>query len=253
MDNQFLTTPRPGRNRLLVAVAALLLAFGLGFAVRLLPHRNSPQNTTAASPGTTTAMIAGPGGSTAPSGSSDPIAPPSPGPMRLVRGSRAERGIGVGYPHTLTGAVSASVEFTTAFTSNLDLQRAVDVGTLVTDGSFGAPEVFTQGPVGLRKLIGVATSGPVPIGASAVSSPAAYQVRDITNDSVTVLVLAFYTLRSEVVGYKSYIAVFPSRVVWNGEDWKLNRRPDNSPEFAELRLQPGSAEAAAAGWLDFLQ
>jgi hypothetical protein len=254
MDNQFLAAPRQGRVRLLVGGAALALAFGAGLVVRIGPHGNDTRHPAAAAPhAAPPPASAAFSGSAAPSASSGAAAPSSPGPMRLIRGSRKEHGVWIGYPHNLAGAVSASVEFSTAITSNLDLQRAVDIGTLITDGSYGPAEIFTQGPISIRKVLGVTTAGPVPTGASAVCSPVAYQVRDVTDDSLTVLVLAFYTLRSDVVGYKSYIAVFPSHMVWTGGDWKDRMRPDGSPEFAELRLQPGSAEAAAAGWLDLLQ
>ncbi len=42
-------------------------------------------------------------------------------------------------------------------------------------------------------------------------------------------------------------------MVWHQGDWKVTARPDGAPDYTELRVQPGSAQAKAAGWLDFIQ
>ncbi|WP_179277045.1 hypothetical protein [Actinoplanes regularis] len=170
-----------------------------------------------------------------------------------MAGSRTVGGVRVGYPHTQAGAVSAAIEYVTQATSNLDLQRAVTIGETITDGSYGPSDVFAEGPMSIRKALGVATTGPVPAGASVVTSPAAYQVRDASRDSVTVLVLAYLTVRSQNSGIRSQVAVFPIQLVWSDGDWKDTKRADSAPDYAQLRTQPGTPEAAAAGWQEFLQ
>ncbi|MFF5230275.1 hypothetical protein [Dactylosporangium sp. NPDC000521] len=249
MDNQFLASPRRVRNRLLIAGAALLVAFGIGAVVRLVPDGDRSRPAVAVPPSARSAL---PDSQEVLTGESAAAPSASPGPLRLVRGSRTTDGVSLGYPQSVAGAVSASVEWSTLVASNLDLQRAATFGTLVGDGSIPAGD-WIAGVISVRELLGVATSGPVPLGASVVSSPVSYQVRDMAEDRVTVLILAFYTLRSDTYGYRSAVAVFPLLMVWNGADWKMHDRPDNAHDYAELRLQPGSSEAAAAGWLDFLQ
>ncbi|WP_157239653.1 hypothetical protein [Catenuloplanes japonicus] len=175
------------------------------------------------------------------------------GPLRLVPAGRRVDDVPVGYPHELAGAVSAAIEYTTLFSSNLDLDRAVQIGRLATDGTHGGDQVFRDGASGMRELLGAPLSGPVPQGVAATLGVNAYQLRDVSADRVTVLVLGYMVTTTPVAGTQSRLALIPADMVWHQGDWKVTARPDGAPDYTELRVQPGSAQAKAAGWLDFIQ
>jgi hypothetical protein len=259
VDNPFLAGPHRARSRALTAIAAVVLIAVAALAVRLtFAHADQTRPSTSDSHQV--------GTSSRPLGSGDPhqttprasaTASPSSSsaglPIRLVKGSRQANGVWVGYPHTLVGAVSAYVEYGTQMLSNLDLQRAVDIGRVITDGSYGPPENLVSAPIGLRRLLGLPTSGPVPLGCSVTFTPVAYQIRNETQDRMTVLLLAYLTSQTPNEGLKTRIGVYPLPMAWASGDWKAAKPASDAPDFLELRVEPATPQAAAAGWLDFLQ
>jgi hypothetical protein len=248
VDNAFLAVPKRRRVWLLTAtVVVVLAAAGLVLARQATTSGSAESATAGPMPGSSATA--------APSAALMPSAMVSAPPvlLRLVRGTRTVAGVSVGYPHTRAGAVSAGIEYVTQVTSNLDLQRAVAIGGAITDGSRGSADVFANGPMSTRQALGVATTGPVPAGASVVTSPAAYQVRDAGQDSILVLVLAYLTLRSESVGLTSRTAVFPIQLVWKDGDWKDTQRAADAPDYTGLGAPPGTPAAVAAGWQEFLK
>ncbi|GAB7048454.1 hypothetical protein [Catenuloplanes indicus] len=247
--NTFLTAPGPGRwwvaAGVLIAVAATAAVAGAALA----------GGTPAGGPAAEAPPTASSASASEPAHEDGVVEDPAPGggPLRLVPAGRRVDDVPVGYPHELAGAVSAAIEYTTLFSSNLDLDRAVEIGRVMSDGSLGSDQVFRDGAIGLRELLGAPLSGPVPQGVSATLGINAYQLRDVSADRVTVLTLGYMVTSTPVAGTQSRLALIPADMVWHDGDWKVTARPDGAPEYTELRVQPGSAQAKAAGWLDFTQ
>jgi hypothetical protein len=171
--------------------------------------------------------------------------------LKLVSGTRLVNGVRVGYPHTMVGAVSASVEYTTQAGSTLDLQRARQIADAVTHAPAygGDPEGYlVQGVVDTRRYLGLPTVGPVPQGASQTFGALTFQLRDERADEVTVLMMGYLTLIAPDRGMERRLILVPGRMVWDGTDWKTARRPEGATEYLELRRKPGTPESRAAGW-----
>lgn len=234
-----------GRGRaLLVAVLALIVVL---LAAVVVTACSGPEERTPA-----------PAGS--PSDGSDGVArellPNNPdflgdGPLRLVRGENERDGVRVGYPQSVTGAVSAAIEYGTEITSTLDLDRVPAVLRAVSDGSYGSSDADLQAaPTFWRQKLGLPTTGPVPAGASLELVVSAYQVKDREPERITVLILGYVTGTTAEAGPQSFLLVFPVLLVWTG-DWKLQKRSEDAPDYAELRARPGTPEAVAAGWQEY--
>lgn len=251
MENQFLAAPRSRRNRALAVVGAALVVLTVGGLTQLASQSGGA--TQAPPRGEDVSRVAPTGGV--------PVTEPAPDqvPVRgsdgsvvgeLPVGSRTVNGVRVGYPHTTAGAVAAIVEYGPALAASLEPDRASQVGVAVADDSFGdAASYFANVPVNARRRMGVPLSGPLPGGSSEVLSPLAYQVRDAGSDSVTVLLLAYLTTNSPTRGLESFHATFPYYLVWHQGDWKLTKQPSDAADYSALRRPPGTADAAAAGWI----
>ena len=248
MGNAFLADPNQGRTRLAAALTGGVLVLGMGIALGAslgAGHGSHPAVSARSAPSSTA-----PGVVT----TSSPTAT-SAAPLRLVRGTRLVNGVSVGYPHTRLGAVSAAVEYTTQVGSSLDLDRVSQVADAIAyPPSYGGDPVtaFVQGAADIRRYLGLPTSGPVPRGASSTFGPMAYQVRDERADEVTVLLMSYLTMVSTERGMEQRLILVPTRMVWDGADWKTAKRPEGASEYLELRHKPGTPEAAAVGWLDFI-
>lgn len=249
--NEFLSGPRVGRRRAIAVAVAVALLLGVAVVV----HRANA-NTRRTAQGTSTTAQTGtrvPESATGLGTDGLPAAGTQP-PLRLVRGTTVVGGVSVGYPHTLTGAVSAAVEYLTQVGSTLESKRAAEIGRVIANSSFGdAAAYFGQGPINSRRTLGLPESGPVPPGASMTLGAVAYQIRDADGERVTVLLLGYLTTTTPTAGIQTRLGVFPLLMAWSGRDWKVSNRPADAPDFAELRHQPGTAQALAAGWQDFLQ
>jgi hypothetical protein len=244
MSQDFLDPPRHARRRLLVAVA---VAAVLGGGVVLLisrPGTNSPPPTTA--PSTAVAAVVRDDGVV----SAGPDTPTEA--LQLTRGARTSDGVAVGYPHTTAGAVSAAVEYWTQIGSTLDPGRARTVGKRIATRSWKtAGDDLAKGPVNSRRQLGLPPQGPLPPDASISLGPVAYQLRDVQDDSVTVLLLAYLITTTPTAGTQSRIGVFPTPLRWDAGDWRL--AADERPaDYRSLQAPPSSTQAAGAGWLDFL-
>lgn len=244
MDNTFLAAPRRARKRALVAVAAVALVLSAAVVVT----RGGDQGTAHAAPADTAVPVEAATAAASPAQSPGGAATASP--LTLVDGARRVNGVAVGYPHSRTGAVSAAMEYATQMGSTLDPARAVQIGEAITDPATGRPAAaFAEGPTDSRRRLGLAMSGPVPTGASMSLGPVSYQIRDADRDHVNVLLLGYLTVITPAKGMQNLVGVFPMPLVWSDGDWKMVRRAADAPDYAELRLAPGSTEAVAAGWL----
>lgn len=244
MQADFLAQPRSARTRLVAVVAALLI---VAVAVTVLISRSRSQ-------GSTRTAAAVPTSSTDVTGAPLPVASAiSSAPaqqVKLVAGSRKVKGVAVGYPHTMAGAVSAAVEATTDLGGTLDFDRAETIGAVVDDPANGhTAAYFAQGVALNRKNLGLPVTGAVPTGASMSAGPVSYQLRNQTKNSVTVLLLCYLTWITPAKGMHNVVIVVGVPMVWTHGDWKQSITPVGAPDYAELRYQPGSSQAVAAGWL----
>jgi hypothetical protein len=175
------------------------------------------------------------------------------GPLRLIKGGRTVEGISVGYPHSMPGAAAAGAEYMTQVLSNLDPQRGRQIASTIADPSFdGAEDYLAQGPINLRRSLGLPTTGPVPSGASITFGPAAYQLRDASPDTVTVLILAYLTSTTSGGQVTSTVGAYPIELHWDGSDWKaLKPGASKDADYTSLVAQPNTADAAAKGWQEF--
>lgn len=188
----------------------------------------------------------------------DSAAPPPPavtadlptGPVTQLKGQRTVEGVSVGYPHTAAGAVSAASEYMAQLGSTLDLDRVSAVARIVADVSYStAPDRYRQARIDARKELGAPTEGPVPSGVSITVGPAAYQLRSVTDDKMTVLLLAFYTTTKADGTISPKVILLPVDMHWDGTDWKLLAPGASShTDFSDLMAQPNTTEAQAKGW-----
>lgn len=251
MSNQFLDH-RPRRRvlpLLLLAVVGLLVFVAVGVAIESGSGPHGPRSY--APP----AAIPPPGSVTGVNPSGSP-APGNTGPLQLVQGDKLINGVSVGYPHSMIGAVSAAVEYWRQVGSTLDPDRAAAVGRLVADPSWSdAPQQLAAGPISARKVLGVATGGPVPAGASVILAPVEYQLRSVSGDNVQVLLLATYTTSSPSQGPQTRMGVYPLQLHWAASgDWKIPAPSGNdTTDYSSLVAEPGSVQASAYGWQELKQ
>lgn len=168
-----------------------------------------------------------------------------------MRGGKVVDGLHVGYPRSTAGAVSAAIEFWTQLGSTLDPQRARSIARRIAVRWWeSAGDDLAAGPISTRRRLALPATGDVPPGASVSLGPVAYQLRDVADDRVTVLVLAYHITTTPTAGTQSRLGVFPAPLRWEDGDWRI--APAGSTDLRGLQATPGSPEAAAAGWLDFV-
>ncbi|HLL66747.1 MAG TPA: hypothetical protein VK453_13565 [Micromonosporaceae bacterium] len=248
MTGDFLAPPRGSTRRrlLVIAIVVALLVVGV-VAVRVAGDDSA---TGADDAPVTVTDRAAPTGAASPAPGVTEVAGE---PLRLVAGATTVDGVRVGYPRSTVGAVSAAIEFCTQLGSTLEPDRARRIGARVAVRSWkGAAEDLGQGPVNTRRRLGLPVNGAVPPGASISLGPVAYQVRDAKADSMTVLVLAYMITTTPTEGTVSRLGVFPAPLRWDDDDWRIYA-VDDGTDYRSLQAPPGSAQARAAGWLDFQQ
>lgn len=242
MTNPFFRRRRPVGLYVLAGVAAIvaLVAAGLVIETALTPKK--PENLRIP-------PVAPVDGSAAPATSSPGSpAPPAPGALQVLQGRTQVAGMYTGFPHTLTGAVSAAVEDWSQIGSTLSPGRAATIGALIADPSWrGAPAALANGTAGTRQGLGLPASGPVPAGASAAFTAIEYQVRQVSADQATVLLLAYFTTQIPGQQPLTRVGVYPITMHWARKDWKVVA-PGNGADYSGLLARPGSARAAADGW-----
>jgi hypothetical protein len=117
---------------------------------------------------------------------------------------------------------------------------------LVADPSYPqGPQQFEQGMASTRAGIGIPASGPVPDGDSLVLEPVEYQLRDVSADQVTVLLLSDFMVTIPASGTQTQVGVYPLRMHWDG-DWKV--LAPGSTDYSHLAADPDSSQAASDGW-----
>jgi hypothetical protein len=169
------------------------------------------------------------------------------GPVQLVQGRELINGVYLGFPHSIAGAVSAATGFFTAIGSTLDPDRAAAVMRMIADPTYSdGPQQAADGAVNDRKDLGLPVSGPLPRGASLQVQPAEYQLRGVTPDQVTVLLLCDFTATVPGQGTQTRIGVFPVRLHWYAGDWKI--LAPGTANYAGLAAEPASPQAAGLGW-----
>ncbi len=77
--------------------------------------------------------------------------------------------------------------------------------------------------------------------------PVEYQLENTAADQVTVLFLTDLDVTLPGQGTQAKVSLFPLRMHWAGGDWKI-LPPLPAGDFASLLTQPGTSQAAAAGW-----
>lgn len=203
-------------------------------------HWGEPPKSPAPAPPTTRTATTRPTGT--PAGS-----PSLTGPLQVVQGRQLVNGVYLGYPDSTVGAVSAADEFLTAIDSTLDPDRAAAVMRLAADPSYGnGPQQAAAGVISDRKKLGLPADGPVPQGASVETEPVEYQVRDVTTDRVTVLLLCDFVTTLPDQGTQTKTGVFPVSLHWAEDDWKV--LPQTSKDYENLSADPDSPRAAGLGW-----
>jgi hypothetical protein len=174
-------------------------------------------------------------------------------PLRLVAGAKTVDGMQAEFPRTTVGAVSAAIEYWTQLGSTLDPDRAHKIGERIAVRSWKtAGDDLAQGPVSTRRQLGLPPHGALPADASVSLGPVAYQLRDPRDDRVTVLVLAYLITTTPTAGTQSRLGVFPAPLRWDDGDWR-SEQGQGTADYRSLEAPPGTAQAAAAGWLDFIQ
>ena len=182
-------------------------------------------------------------GSTSPS-----AAQTTAGPMRILQGSQMVNGVRLGYPHTIQGAVSAADEFARDIGSTLDPDTAAAILRLTADPSYPqGPQQYAQGVITTREVLGLPASGPVPDGASAVLQPVEYQLRDVSADQATVILLTDLDITLPGQSTAAKVSLFPLQMHWADGDWKI-LAPQQTGDLGSLLTQPGTSQAAKAGW-----
>lgn len=238
-----LPADRRRRIRLVVFAALAVLVFvAIGLVVQTALGPKVKENLTPPAP------IPVPVGSAAPTEATPAPAPALTGPIQIIQGSQLVNGVYLGFPQTTQGAVSAADEFMTQIGSTLDPDRVSAVLQLTADPSYpSGPQDFAQGTISERKQLGLPATGQLPSVASVVLDPVEYQVRDVTADEVTVLLLADDVLTLPGQGTQTRVGVYPLRMRWAEDDWKI-LQPDPHTSFSQLSAVPGTAQAATNGW-----
>lgn len=241
MTSQFLSAPRRVTRYLIIAAVALAVIAVAGLCMQtVLSHKT-------AAPAAAPAAGSSPGQATG-IGSGGAVAAGPQKPLQLVAGTRYTIGVSTGYPQTLTGAVSAAVEFSSVVGSTLNPSTAAAVLGLVADPSYkNAATQAAQGTTASRAQMGIAVAGPVPQGASISFSPSDYQIRDYSQIEVTVLLLGDLTETTVSGGTQVRLAVVPVPLHWAEKDWKV-LAPQGSADYSSLSATPGTQQAASLGW-----
>jgi hypothetical protein len=230
-----------------VIVAGLAVAAGAALVLQAsadrghradVPGDSAARPTAAATPAGT--GLAAPG----------PAATAAPGrvPLPLVTGSHLVNGIYTSYPRSQVGAVSAAVEFVTELGSTLEPDRAATVARLTTSPSYSAAAQDAAGDaITARRKLGLQAAGPVPPGTAVLVVPVMYQLRDVSKDQLTVLLLFDYT-QTSAADIREQLGVTAARLGWTRASWRLLAPAAPGPGLSALIAMPGTAAAAARGW-----
>jgi hypothetical protein len=177
------------------------------------------------------------------------VPPVSAGPLILPRPTRVVRGVPVGFPHTVPGAISAAARYAeTAI--GLDETRARAVGEVAGAPSYpAAADDFALGVQGLRSSLGLPDGQPA-YGAYVVFHAKAYRVLAAELDRAVVDVLGVVEAAGPATGGQSRRAtsIVGYTLTWLDGTWRVTgdsgtREPDPLPA-------PGTVPAYEGGWRD---
>ena len=181
-----------------------------------------------------------------------PSASPFPVPLgtvSLVQGARLADGIEIGFPHTLIGAISAAAEYVDAVASTLDPDYAASVMRLAGDpADTTLPADLAHSSIGLRAALQLPTSGPLLPPIAFLTTAQMYQLRDVSANRVTVLLLTSCTFINAHGGTARTTGVFPAHMHWTGRDWKLAGIGGAGEDYSDLAATPNTQTAADQGW-----
>jgi hypothetical protein len=168
------------------------------------------------------------------------------GAETLIPGARVIDGVQLGFPHTTVGAISAAA-YLVSETYSLDPSHAEAAMQLLADSAYPtAPSDAALGAETVRQSLGLAATGPVPVGYAMSLTAVEYQVRDVTADKVLVVLLCDFFSSEPGPKDDHSIGVFPFLMHWEHGDWK--DAGDTGPQYLSLYATPDSAQAAKLGW-----
>jgi hypothetical protein len=241
--NTFLSRSRSGR---VVVPLAVLLVLSLGGAVALAAIHFRDDGSPAAESESPTSAEPGP--------ESGPVVPDQDVPEVLVLdtvGTQLVSGMWTGFDHDLTGAISAGVEYWSAYSGNLDPGRGEELGAVMFSESMLA-EFDTEGlgakALDSRESIGIPAEGEVPEGTDLIVAFSNYQTFGYEADRVNLLLLGEATVYVDDGVPQTSPVVTPLVMVWESGDWKIDGFPFGDLDYQALVADPGSLEAAELGW-----
>jgi hypothetical protein len=176
------------------------------------------------------------------------VPPVSAGPLILPPPTGTVRGVPVGFPHTVPGAISAAARYAeTAI--GLDETRARTVGEVASAPSYpSAAADFAIGASSARSRLGV--HEPQLGGAFLLFTARSYRVHEATTDRVLVQLLGIVEGAGPATsGQARRATLLPDyTMVWAHGDWKI-AGPTNLAEPEPLPA-PRSVQAYQGGWRD---
>jgi hypothetical protein len=171
------------------------------------------------------------------------------GALQLVTGSHLINGIYTDYPRSLAGAVSLAAEVVTQLGSTLEPDRAATIARLTASPDYqAAAQDAVAGAIAARREVGLSPAGPVPPGTAVLTVPVMYQLRDVSRDQLTVLLLFEHTQITQA-GIVDRPGVTAVRLGWTAASWRLlPPAAGPGPASTALVTTPGTAAATAHGW-----
>ncbi|HEX5878465.1 MAG TPA: hypothetical protein VF468_09110 [Actinomycetota bacterium] len=177
------------------------------------------------------------------------VPPVSAGPLILPPPAGTARGVPVGFPHTVPGAISAAARYAETAVG-LDETRARTVGEVAGAPSYpSAADDFAHGVRIASSTLGV-QPGDAGIGAYLTFQARAYRVVDAGADRALIHVLGIADGAGPATSGqgRQAVSVAAYTMVWADGDWKIDGGTDL--EEPQPLPAPGSAQAYERGWRD---
>ncbi|NLT54926.1 MAG: hypothetical protein GXX79_10240 [Actinomycetales bacterium] len=258
---EFLTPPR--YRRLIVTAALVVVGAVVLVLVVWAPWNTSPTARTTPSPSTmSTSTPTSTATMPTPSGRHALVrddVPTGAGPVALPRGRSRVGAIRTGYPRTTRGAVAAAIEYA-GHTGCLDASCVNALVHAAVDPDWPqARQEYLAGMRHSRSQLGIPSTSRVPAGATLAASPMAFQIVSVPSATsqtadpapqVRVVLLSYLAMAGPSISPTNALIVVPVTLRWSRGDWKITDSDDTS--YAHLKAVPGTAQAVAAGWREFL-